>query len=242
MNRARQVAQARFGRALRRYFINGLLIWVPVLVTVLVVRFILQLMDQTLLVLPRTLRPDALFGLHVPGLGAVLGILIVLLTGLLVTNFIGRALVTIGEDLLERIPFVRALYSGVKSFSETVFSKSGGSFKKVLLVEYPRAGLWSMGFQTTDHLPEINERLGEPQVCVFIPTTPNPTSGFIFFVPRSRCIELDMSVDGAMKMIVTLGVVGPTAHHGAAAHAGTAAHAGAGAHPPAGAVLPGPRD
>ncbi len=229
MSRAGQVAQARFGRALRLYFINGLLIWVPVLVTVLVVRFILDLMDQTLLVLPRTLRPDVLLGLHVPGLGALLGLLIVFLTGLLVTNFIGRALVAIGEDLLERIPFVRALYSGVKSFSETVFSKSGSSFKKVLLVEYPRAGLWSMGFQTTDHLEEISERLGEPQVCVFIPTTPNPTSGFIVFVPRSRCIELDMSIDTAMKMIVTLGVVGP----GHVSHSGT--------HPAVGTTAIGPR-
>ena len=144
-----------------------------------------------------------------PGLGALLGLLIVLLTGLLVTNFIGQALVAIGEDLLERIPFVRALYSGVKSFSETVLSNSGNSFKKVLLVEYPRAGIWTIGFQTTDHLPEINARLGEPQVCVFIPTTPNPTSGFIIFVPRAQCIELDMHVDTAMKMIVTLGRGGP---------------------------------
>ena len=197
-------------RALRRYLINGLLIWVPVLVTVLVVRFILQLLDRTLLVLPRSLRPDELLGLHVPGLGALLGVLIVLLTGLLVTNFIGQALVSIGEDLLERIPFVRALYSGVKSFSETVLSTSGNSFRKVLLVQYPRAGLWTIGFQTTDHLPEINAHLGEPQVCVFIPTTPNPTSGFIIFVPRAQCIELDMHVDTAMKMIVTLGVVGPS--------------------------------
>jgi uncharacterized membrane protein len=201
--------RGRLVRALRRYLINGLLIWVPVLVTVLVVRFILQLMDQTLLVLPRSLRPDTLLGLHIPGFGMILGLLIVLLTGLLVTNFIGQALVAIGEELLERIPFVRALYGGVKSFSETVLSNSGNSFKKVLLVEYPRAGSWTIGFQTTDHLPEINARLGEPQVCVFIPTTPNPTSGFIVFIPRARCIELDMQVDTAMKMIVTLGVVGP---------------------------------
>jgi uncharacterized membrane protein len=198
-------------RALRRYLINGLLIWVPVLVTVLVVRFILQLMDRTLLVLPASVRPDQLLGWHVPGLGAVLGLLIVLLTGLLVTNFIGQALVAIGEELLERIPFVRALYSGVKTFSETVLSNKGNSFKKVLLVEYPRAGLWTIGFQTTEHLPEINAQLGEPQVCVFIPTTPNPTSGFIVFVARSRCIELSMPVDAAMKMVVTLGVVGPVA-------------------------------
>jgi uncharacterized membrane protein len=210
------VRTGTFVRALRRYLINGLLIWVPVLVTVLVVRFILQLMDQTLLVLPRALRPDEWLGLHVPGLGALLGFLIVLLTGLLVTNFIGQALVAIGEDLLERIPFVRALYGGVKSFSETVLSNSGNSFKKVLLVEYPRAGIWTIGFQTTDQLPEINARLGEPQVCVFIPTTPNPTSGFIIFVPKARCIELDMPVETAMKMIVTLGVVGPTAPHQAA--------------------------
>lgn len=215
MSEPKAVNTARSGtlmRALRRYLINGLLIWVPVLVTVLVVRFILQLMDRTLLVLPPSIRPDQLLGLHVPGFGALLGLLIVLLTGLLVTNFIGQALVAIGEDLLERIPFVRALYSGVKSFSETVLSTSGNSFKKVLLVEYPRAGTWTIGFQTTDHLPEINERLGEPQVCVFIPTTPNPTSGFIIFVPRAHCIELDMHVDTAMKMIVTLGVVGPAAH------------------------------
>ena len=211
MNPPQTLRGGQFMRGLRRYLINGLLIWVPVLVTVLVVRFILQLMDQTLLVLPRALRPDTLLGLHVPGFGALLGLLIVLLTGLLVTNFIGRALVAIGEDLLERIPFVRALYGGVKSFSETVLSTSGNSFKKVLLVEYPRAGAWSIGFQTTDQLPEINARLGVPQVCVFIPTTPNPTSGFIIFVPRAQCIELDMNVDAAMKMIVTLGVVGPSA-------------------------------
>ena len=215
MNRPQTVQRAKLIRALRRYLINGLLIWVPVLVTVLVVRFILQLMDQTLLVLPSSLRPDALLGLHVPGLGAILGLLIVMLTGLLVTNFIGRALVAVGEELLERIPFVRALYSGVKCFSETVLSNSGNSFKKVLLVEYPRAGVWSIGFQTTDHLPEISSRLGAPQVCVFIPTTPNPTSGFIIFVPHSQCIELDMHVDAAMKFIVTLGVVGPGAHAGA---------------------------
>jgi len=227
VKRPQTVQRARIMRALRRYLINGLLIWVPVLVTVLVVRFILQLMDQTLLVLPSALRPDALLGLHVPGLGALLGLLIVLLTGVLVTNFIGQALVAIGEELLERIPFVRALYSGVKSFSETVLSNSGNSFKKVLLVEYPRPGAWSIGFQTTDHLPEINARLGAPQVCVFIPTTPNPTSGFIIFVPHSQCIELDMHVDAAMKMIVTLGVVGPSHPASAAAIAAGAVAAAA---------------
>jgi len=213
VNRAQQAQRERLLRALRRYLINGLLIWVPVLVTVLVVRFILELMDQTLLVLPRSLRPDTLFGLHVPGIGAILAVLIVLLTGLLVTNFIGRALVAIWEDALERIPFVRALYGGVKSFSETILSNSGKSFKQVLLVEYPRAGIWSIGFQTTDNLPEINAKLGEEQVCVFVPTTPNPTSGFIFMMPRRQVRALNMTVDEAMKMIVTLGVVTPDVVH-----------------------------
>jgi uncharacterized membrane protein len=147
----------------------------------------------------------------------VLALLIVVLTGLLVTNFIGRALIAIWEDLLERIPFVRALYGGVKSFSETIFSNSGKSFKQVLLVEYPRAGLWSIGFQTTDNLPEINALLGAEHVCVFIPTTPNPTSGFIFMAQRSQVRALNMTVDEAMKMIVTLGVVAPGVVHEAAA-------------------------
>lgn len=219
--------RARIGRALRRYVINGLLIWVPVIVTVLVIRFILQLMDQTLLVLPKSLRPDSLLGLHIPGFGALLAVLIVLLTGVLVTNFIGRALIGIGEEVLEHIPFVRALYGGVKSFSETVLSNSGNSFKKVLLVEYPRAGAWSIAFQTNDNLQQINDKLGTPQLCVFIPTTPNPTSGFIIFVTPSQCIELDMHVETAMKLIVTLGVVGPSDSALAAAAAAQAAAANA---------------
>jgi uncharacterized membrane protein len=209
VSRQGDVRRARFGRSVRRYAISGLLIWVPILVTVLVVRFILDLMDKTLVLLPRSLRPDELLGLHIPGFGAVLAVIIVLLTGLLVTNFIGRTLVGFWEDLLERIPFVRALYGGVKSFSETILSNKGNSFKQVLLVQYPRAGLWSVGFQTTDNLPEINAKLGAPHVCVFIPTTPNPTSGFIFVAPLSEVVPLAMSVDEAMKMIVTLGVVAP---------------------------------
>jgi uncharacterized membrane protein len=196
-------------RVLRRYLMSGLLIWLPILATVLVVRFILDLMDRTLLLLPASIRPDAFMGLHVPGFGALLALVILLFTGLLVTNFIGRTLVDWWEDLMHRIPFVRAIYGGVKSFSETILSNSGNSFKKVLLVQYPRAGVWSVGFQTASDIPEITARTGAPQVCVFIPTTPNPTSGFIVMVPRSEVIELDMSTDAAMKMIVTLGVVTP---------------------------------
>jgi len=198
-------------RFVRRYVIAGLLVWVPILVTVLVVRFILDLMDQTLLLLPAAVRPEALLGVHIPGLGLVLAVLLLIFTGMLVSNIIGRSLVGLWEDLLNRIPFVRALYSGVKSFSTTILSNQGNSFKKVLLIEYPRKGVWSVGFQTAGDLPLISQHTGEPQVCVFIPTTPNPTSGFIVMVPRSQAIELEMSVDAAMKMIVTLGVVVPPA-------------------------------
>jgi uncharacterized membrane protein len=198
-------------RIVRRYLMAGLLVWVPILVTVLVVRFILDLMDQTLLLLPSSVRPEALFGVHIPGVGAVLAVLLLIFTGMLVSNIIGRNLVGLWEDLLNRIPFVRALYSGVKSFSTTILSNQGNSFKKVMLIEYPRQGIWSIGFQTAGDLPLISQHTGEPQVCVFIPTTPNPTSGFIMMVPRSQAIELEMSVDAAMKMIVTLGVVVPTA-------------------------------
>jgi uncharacterized membrane protein len=195
----------------RRYLIAGLLVWIPIVATVLVVRFILNLLDQTLLVLPSSLRPEALLGVHIPGLGAVLAVLILLATGLLVTNIIGRSLVRAWEELLNRIPFVRVVYGGVKSFSSTILSNSGNSFKKVLLIEYPRVGLWSIGFQTASDLRFAAAPEAEARVCVFIPTTPNPTSGFIVLVPRSQAIEIDMSVDAAMKMIVTLGVVVPTA-------------------------------
>ncbi len=194
----------------RRYLIAGLLVWLPIIATVLVVRFILGLVDQTLLLLPRSLQPETLLGVHIPGLGAVLAVLLLLATGLLVTNIVGRSLVRAWDDLLNRIPFVRAIYGGVKSFSTTILSSSGTSFKKVLLIEYPRAGLWSIGFQTASDV-RITPSLGnEGQLCVFIPTTPIPTSGFIVLIPRSQAIELDMSVDAAMKMIVTLGVIAPT--------------------------------
>jgi len=172
-----------------------------------VVRFILDLMDQ---LLPRPLRPEVMLGVHIPGLGALLALLLLLATGLLVTNIIGRSLVRAWEDILNRIPFIRAVYGGVKSFSTTILSNSGNSFKKVLLIEYPRAGLWSIAFQTASDVRLSSVQGDEQQLCAFIPTTPNPTSGFIVLVPRSQAIELDITVDAAMKMIVTLGVVLPT--------------------------------
>ncbi len=199
-------------RFVHRYLMAGLLVWIPILTTVLVVRFILDLMDKTLVLLPAPLRPQALFGMRIPGFGALLAIVVLLLTGMLVSNFIGRSLVGYWDEMLNRIPFVRAIYGGVKNFSNTLLSGSSNSFKKVLLIEYPGKGTWSIGFQTAAEVPIVAENLGEPHVCVFIPTTPNPTAGFIVMVPRSRAIELRMSVDEAMKMIVTLGVVMPPPH------------------------------
>lgn len=194
--------------SLRRYLIAGMLVWLPVLVTVWVLSFIVEVMDRTLLLLPESLRPTT-FGVDIPGLGIIFAFLVLLLTGLLVANLIGRQLVRLWEDSLQRIPLVRTIYGGVKGFAETLLSNQGNSFRKVVLLQYPSKGLWSIGFITADNLADISRRLGRVHVCVFVPTTPNPTSGFIMMVPRDEVIELDMSVDGAMKMIVTLGVVVP---------------------------------
>jgi uncharacterized membrane protein len=194
----------------RRYLMSGLLVWLPILATVFVIRFVLDVMDRTLLLLPPSLRPQALLGVNIPGLGAILAVVLLIATGMLVGNFIGRSVMQFWEELLNRIPFVRAVYGGVKSFSTTILSNKGSSFKRVLLIQYPSPGLWSVGFQTAEDIATIDSRLSEPHVCVFIPTTPNPTSGFIVLVPRSKIIELEMSVDAALKMIVTLGVVAPS--------------------------------
>jgi uncharacterized membrane protein len=199
---------SRRGR-LQRYLIAGVLVWLPVLATVWVLGFIVDLMDRTLLLLPQSLRPEALIGVRIPGLGALFAFVVVLLTGLAVTNLVGRQVVAWWEELMQRIPLVRSIYGGVRSFTETVLSKSGTSFRKVVMVEYPRKDMWSIGFITAEDIHEVSAKTGETQVCVYVPTTPNPTSGLIVMVPRSQVIELEMSVDAAMKLIVTLGVVVP---------------------------------
>jgi uncharacterized membrane protein len=208
-------------RSLRRYLVAGMLVWLPILATVWVVRFVVDAMDRTLVLLPPHYRPEALLGFTVPGLGILFAFVLLLVTGLAVTNLIGRQLVEYWEELLQRIPLVRSVYSGVKSFTESVLSSSN-SFRKVVLVEYPRTGIWSLGFITADDVAEVTDKTGEPQICVFICAAPNPTSGFIIFVPRPRVIELQMSVDAAMKMIVTCGVVAPHPAHEAPTAAGAA--------------------
>jgi len=199
-------------KRIRRYLVAGILVWVPLAVTYTLIRFVVGLMDRTLLLLPRQFRPEELLGFNIPGLGVILTIIVLLITGLLAANFVGRAFVGGWESLLDRIPVVRSIYSAAKNFAEMVFSDSSQSFKKVLLIEYPRKGLYSLAFQTSTELGEVQGRKGEEIVCCFVPTTPNPTSGFIVIVPKKDVTVLDMEVDEALKMIISLGVVVPTWH------------------------------
>ena len=194
---------------LRRYLVAGLLVWVPIGVTLLIIKFLVDLMDRTLLLLPASLQPANLLGFRIPGLGIVLTVVVVLVTGMVVTNLFGRQLIRLGERVLARIPVVRSIYSSVKQLTESLFSSGGKSFRKVVLVEYPRRGMWSLAFQTGNGAGEISRKTGKEIVNIFIPTTPNPTSGFFLMVPRDEVIELDMSVDQGLKMLLSVGVVVP---------------------------------
>lgn len=194
--------------ALRRYLVAGLLIWVPLGVTLLIVTFLVDLIDRTLLLLPARIQPENLIGFRIPGLGLVLTTIIVLVTGMIVTNLFGMQIVTLAEKMLRRIPVVRSIYSAVKQVTESMFS-SGKSFRKVVLVEYPRQGVWTVAFQTGTGAEEVRIKTGRNVTNVFVPTTPNPTSGFFLMVPHEDLIELDMSVDDGLKMLLSVGVVVP---------------------------------
>lgn len=194
----------------RRYIVAGILVWLPIGVTIFLLRTLIGLMDRSLLLLPERYRPEELLGFGIPGLGLILTVIVLLVTGVLAANIVGRSMVNLWESLLHRIPIVRSVYSASKNFAEIVFSDSSQSFKQVLLIEYPRKGLYSLAFQTSSELGEVQAKTGEDVVCTFVPTTPNPTSGFIIIVPRRDVVVLDMEVDEALKMIISLGVVVPT--------------------------------
>jgi len=194
---------------MRKYFITGLLILVPLAITVWVLNLIIGTMDQSLLLLPESWRPEALVGFHIPGLGTILTLLIIFITGLATRNFIGRQVVSLWEGLLTRIPVVKSIYSSVKQVSDTLFSSSGNAFRKAVLVQYPRQGSWTIAFLTGIPGGEVKNHLQGDYVSLYVPTTPNPTSGFFLMVPRADTIELDMSVDEALKYIVSMGVVSP---------------------------------
>ena len=194
---------------MKKYFITGLLIWVPLAITVWVLALIVRTMDQSLLLLPESARPEHIIGFYIPGIGVVLTLMVVFLTGLFTANILGQKLVQFWEGILSRIPVVKSLYYSVKQVSDTLFSSSGEAFRKALLVEYPRKGIWTIAFLTGQPGGDVVNYLRGEYVSVYVPTTPNPTSGFFLMMPKADVIELDMSVDTALKYIISMGVVAP---------------------------------
>ena len=196
-------------RQLRNYLIAGLLIWIPVMVTVWVIKFLSGILDQSLVLLPPSWRPEALVGQYVPGVGIVMSFVLLVVTGVVVRNLFGGQIVEGFENLVRRIPVIGAVYGGAKTFSETVLTDKGKSFKQVVIVEFPRKGIFSVGFITSEELEEVQAKTAQDVVSVFVPTTPNPTTGFLVAIPRDEIVPLDMSVDEAFRMLLTLGVVVP---------------------------------
>ena len=197
-------------KKLRRILIAGLLVWLPLGITIFIIKILLDLLSQTYLLIPEGLRPENLFGVTIPGFEIIMAIIILFSTGLVAANYLGKTLVETWEKFLDKIPLVRSIYTPLKKFAELILSDQTQSFSKVLLIQYPRKGLYSLCFQTSKDVGEIQEKSGEDVVCVFIPTTPNPTSGYIILIPKDEVIELDMSVEDALKMIISLGVVVPS--------------------------------
>lgn len=202
---------------LRRYFVAGLIVWIPLGITLWVLKLLVDVMDQSLLLVPENYRSDKLFGFHLPGLGIVLTVAIVLATGALAANFFGRKVLKLGDSTLSRIPIVRSIYGGVKQISDTLFSPEGKAFRRAVLVRYPHAGAWTVALVTGTPQHEVATRLGTDQISVFVPTTPNITAGFFLIVPRTDTIELDMTVDAALKYIISMGVAEPPAREIASA-------------------------
>jgi len=193
----------------RKYFITGLLIWIPLVITIWVLKIVVDTLDQSMELVPEGWRPERWLGVHVPGFGVALTLIIVFLTGVLAANFIGERLVRIWNELLHRIPFVSSIYSSVKQVSDTLFSSSGQAFRKALLVQWPHQGMWTIAFQTGLPGGDVVNHLHGEFVSVYVPTTPNPTGGYFVMLRRADVIELDMSVDEALKYIISMGVVAP---------------------------------
>lgn len=194
----------------KRYLVAGLLVWLPLGVTIAALIFLVNLFDQSLLLLPEVLRPETWLGFRIPGLGIVLSLMIILLTGMFVANFLGSRIIRIWERLLSRIPLVRSIYSAVKQIAEAIFGSGSQTFQKAYLIEYPRNGLWTLAFQTSESQGEAQFKTGLNEVInLFVPTTPNPTSGFFIMASKNEIIELKMPVDDALKMVISGGVVVP---------------------------------
>ncbi len=185
------------------------MVWLPILVTFVILRFLVDLLDQTMALLPKAYQPEQLFGIHLPGLGVLLSLLLLLVTGIIATNILGQRLVSWSESILERIPLVRSIYNATKQVIQAIFATNSQAFRKVLLVEYPRKDMWSLAFQTGVTNAELNRHSKSELISIFIPTTPNPTSGYLMMVPKSDVIELAMTIDEALKFIISLGVMQP---------------------------------
>jgi uncharacterized membrane protein len=201
---------------MRKYFITGLLVLVPLVITLWVLNLIIGTLDQSLLLLPPQWRPELLLGFNLPGVGTILTLVIIFITGVVTRNFVGNRLLMLWELLLKRIPVVNSIYSSVKQVSDTLFSSSGNAFRKALLVQYPREGVWTIAFQTGVPGGDVKNHLSGDYVSVYVPTTPNPTSGFFLMLKKEDTIELNMSVDEALKYIVSMGVVAPPSPGGKA--------------------------
>ena len=199
---------------MKKYIITGLLIWIPLVITLWVLKLIVDSLDQVLLLLPREFQTENWLGLHVPGMGVVMTLVIVLLTGLFATNLLGARLVHLWHDILHRIPVVNSIYSSVKQISDTLFSSSGQAFRKALLVQWPHQGMWTIAFLTGRPGSDVASHLEGEHLSVYVPTTPNPTGGYFVIVARKDVIELDMSVDAALKYIISMGVVPPGGNGG----------------------------
>ena len=193
--------------ALKKYIIAGLLVWLPFAATIFIVKLLIDLMDKTILLLPPEWQPANVLGFSIPGFGLVLAISVLLLTGVLAANLFGRRFVEMWEKILNRIPLVRSIYSSVKQISSTIFDPSGKSFRKVVMLQYPRKGIWSIGFLTNDNLGRALTVIDGDLVSVFIPTTPNPTSGFLIMARNDELTELNMSIEEAFKFIISMGVI-----------------------------------
>ena len=194
---------------MKKYLITGLLIWIPLVITIWVLTLIVETLDRTLLLLPQHFRQESWLLTHVPGMGVVMTLVIVFVTGVLAANFIGERLVRLWNAILHRIPFVSTIYSSVKQVSDTLFSSSGEAFRKAVLLQWPHQGMWTIGFVTGSAGGDVANHLREDHLSIYVPTTPNPTGGYFVLVARKDVIELDMSVDQALKYIISMGVVAP---------------------------------
>lgn len=194
---------------MKKYLITGLLIWIPLVITIWVLKLVVDTLDQSLLLLPQQWRTESFLGVHIPGMGVILTLVIVFATGVFATNFFGAQLVRLWHGILHRIPVVNSIYSSVKQISDTLFSSSGQAFRKALLVQWPSEGMWTIAFLTGTPGGDVVNHLPGDFVSVYVPTTPNPTGGYFVMVARKDVIELDMTVDAALKYIISMGVVAP---------------------------------